>query len=242
MMIPSRSLRTSSLVRGSLGEIPKAGMSGVTSNQTRGYDWRETPPRGPVSLMMMCRKRVLPHDTLQDHLRARYFLPPSVVYSVIRLSRDGATYDIPLDAEWVTIAVVAERGDIKVSGKKDDDDGSDDEVAPEADAKQKPAKGKRPYHRQRPRKYINLRLASLPPRNPTLGSGGTLGGDALLQLLLFEADAVERNGDDRTYRGGSGGAYERWANLAVGSVVGIVTPRVLRPLKVGWRACAVLWC
>jgi minichromosome maintenance protein 10 len=65
-------------------------------------------------------------------------------------------------------------------------------------------------------------------------SGEEVKGDAMLQLLLFEADARlhgVQDGDQR-YRGGSGGAYEKWCNLAAGSVIAILNPRVLRPLRV----------
>lgn len=247
------------------------------------------------------------HSTLQDRLYGRYHLPPSLLYSVIRLSRDGATYDIPVDGDWVTIAVVAERGEIRVSGTRHagragsesgsdaegegegegDEHGArvsdrlkrqlaDDTRAPSADtnalkglhqpwkpkdpkAKSK-GNGKGGDRRQRqPKKYINLRLAALPPRNKLLG-GKETGGDALLQLLLFEADSVTRvqdgvgeqgngNGNgkgkvEKKYRGGSGGAYEKWCNLGVGDVVGIVSPRVLRPLKVSraWAGTCAAEC
>ncbi len=32
---------------------------------------------------------------------------------MIRLSRDGATYEVPVEGDWVTIAVVVERGEIR---------------------------------------------------------------------------------------------------------------------------------
>ena len=189
------------------------------------------------------RKRVLPHASVQEHLAGRYYLPPSLLYSVIRLSRDNATYDIPVEGDWLTIAVVAERGEVRVSGTKGHvESDSEDEAGPSkpkiGDRAQGEGEGdvKEKWRRRRgPRKYINLKLCALPPRSKTI-SGPS--GDALLQLLLFEADAVVRTdpGEEgevrRSYRGGSGGAYERWCNLSVGSVVAILNPRVLRPLKV----------
>lgn len=199
----------------------------------------------------------MPHSDVQDHLYGRYFLSLPQIYSVARLSRDGATYDIPVDTDWVTIAVVAERSDIRVSGTKsvssgnggdeDDDDDEDDDgnVGGEWASTRKPIgkngakgngkdKGKRTQTRQRvPRKYINLTLVSLPSRASL--NGKSAGGDARAQLLLFESDAIVhgKEGEDRSYRGGSGGAYEKWCNLAVGSVIAIVSPRILRPIKVG---------
>jgi minichromosome maintenance protein 10 len=194
---------------------------------------------------------------------------------VIRLSRDGATYDVPVEGDWLTIAVVAERGEVKVSGTKEDvsdtesevenDDGdleqgssalesrsklsalskSKSETDPKSKSKSKSNSKFKPKPKKRaPRKYINLKLASLPPRRAGRESTSTQ-GDALLQLLLFEADAIVRsepNHDEhgkgqktRSYRGGSGGAYEKWCNLGVGSVIAILNPRVLRPLRVSRR-------
>ncbi len=208
------------------------------------------------------RKRFLPHSSLQEHLSGRYHLSPSLLYSVIRLSRDGATYDVPVEGDWVVIAVIAERGEVRVSGMKEgvgsDDD--DEGVKPRKPVKPKPGlrgndkakdantngegkgeddkerKEKEQWKKRRgPRKYINLKLCALPPRSKAT-SGPS--GDALLQLLLFESDAVVREEKEedgeikRTYRGGSGGAYERWCNLGVGSVIAILNPRVLRPLRV----------
>lgn len=193
---------------------------------------------------------------------------------MVRLSRDGATYDVPLEGDWVTIAVVAERGEVKVSGTRDveeneDEDDDDDELGEEqADSGDDgvmrntqsgsasgsnglPKRKRDPWEKRKddeknkkkpkgnrrgPRKYINLKLCSLPPRDKPSSSG-----DAMLQLLLFQADHVVRKEEVNdegekvehvVYKGGSGGAYEKWCTLNVGSVVAILNPRVLRPLRV----------
>ncbi|ORY24121.1 hypothetical protein BCR39DRAFT_547670 [Naematelia encephala] len=209
--------------------------------------WAFVEPNSGIRLS----ERKLPHAQLQDHLFGRYYLSPSLLYSVIRLSKDGATYDVPVEGDWVTIAVVAERGDIRVSGSKESLTQSDNEDDDADNGKQqtdhKPKQGDKRTQEQRdkdswkkrrgPRKYINLKLCALPPR------GSKQGGEALLQLLLFQADAIlsqepENEGDEitKSYRGGSGGAYERWCNLNVGDVVAILNPRVLRPLRSGSQA------
>lgn len=194
------------------------------------------------------------HSAVQDYLYGRYYLTPTLLYSVIRLSRDGATYDLPVDGDWVTIAVVAERGEVRISGTKstskddeDEDDGDEDEEGNQVpkDLKKngwKGKKGKPEYRKRPPRKYINLKLCSLPPRSRNSnGSSTSTSGDALLQLLLFEADSVATEmvenevGEKvpvKRYLGGSGGAYERWCNLTVGSVIAVMNPKILRPLKV----------
>ena len=199
------------------------------------------------SFQLMCSKRALPHSHLQDHLSGRYYLPPSLLYSVIRLSRDGATYDVPVAGDWITIAVVAERGTVKVSGAKEAISEDEDEETGKLDIADKVKQGdapmskeamarKRWIKRRGPRKYINLKLCALPPRNRSMGTQ-EVEGDAMLQLLLFESDARindGRAGDDAEirYKGGSCGAYEKWCNLTVGSVIAILNPRVLRPLSV----------
>lgn len=196
------------------------------------------------------------HSAVQDYLYGRYYLTPTLLYSVIRLSRDGATYDFPVEGDWLTIAVVAERGEVKISGTKstskdddDDDDGDDDDPhnlaqvpkdPKKRDSNSKNKKGKPEYRKRPPRKYINLKLCSLPPRSRN-GSSTSTAGDALLQLLLFESDSVateiteNEDGEKVTtkrYLGGSGGAYEKWCNLTVGSVIAIMNPKILRPLRV----------
>ena len=198
-------------------------------------------------------KRVMAYPTVQDRIYGRYYLSPSMMYSLIRLSRDGATYDIPVEGEWVTVAVVAERGEVRMSGYKDASDSESDgeegggvkPAAPKAQAGAagvtkpgaKSKKGQQPK-RRRAKKYINLKLAALPSRS-SAAAGGGVSGDALLQLLLFESDhivrhAAERGKEARTdYRGGSGGAYEKWCNLNPGDVIGLISPKILRPLKVG---------
>ncbi|KAE8543352.1 hypothetical protein D1P53_000056 [Cryptococcus gattii VGV] len=235
--------------------------------------WRDVEPNSKIRL----KKRVMPHADLQEFLTGRYYLPPSKLYSVVRLSRDGTSYDVPVDDEWVTIAVVAQRGPIKVSGMKEkrvgsdrednnDDDSDDSEdkadysdsddqdgegsgdikdligekgnsserpkITKKKKSKENSSKDDWKKHRE-PRKYINLTLCAMPRRsyNPSIPTG-----DALLHLLLFEADHVVRveheDGEvTKSYRGGSGGAYEKWCNLAEGSVIAILNPRIWRNLK-----------
>lgn len=187
------------------------------------------------------------HETLQAHLSDRYHVSPSLLYSIIRLSRDGTFYDIPLLGDWITIAVVAEQsGGIKftkggpaIGDEASDDDGSDSDL-PAADPK-KPrtawgAGGKKPAPKDKPKnkgqtkkKFVTFKLVSLPGKSS--GRQAT-GGDASLTMLLFEADSFSSRGGKKVYKGGSGGAFEKFWNLRVGSVVAILNPRVLRPMKV----------
>ncbi|AFR95873.1 hypothetical protein CNAG_06588 [Cryptococcus neoformans var. grubii H99] len=240
-------------------------------------EWLGVEPNSNIRL----KKRVMPHADLQEFLTGRYYLPPSKLYSVVRLSRDGTSYDVPADDEWVTIAVVAQRGPIKISGMKekrvgsdrednndndndDDNDDSEDEadysdsddqdgegsgdikdligekgrsfekpkITKKKKVKESSSKDDWKKHRE-PRKYINFTLCAMPHRSRNASAPS---GDALLHLLLFEADHVVRiehgNGEvTKSYRGGSGGAYEKWCNLPEGSVIAILNPRIWRNLK-----------
>lgn len=189
---------------------------------------------------------------MQDHLADRYHVPPSTLYSIIRLSRDGTAYDIPLEGDWITIAVVAEQiGPIRMTkgGPAMGAEASDDEDGGGADAGGSASTSRKDKNKQKkqkkeakptskakggPRKFISFRLVTLPTRSSTSSSSvSSSGGDATLTMLLFEADSITVNSSGkRTYRGGSGGAFEKFWNVKIGSVVAIMNPRVLKPLKV----------
>lgn len=196
---------------------------------------------GGIAFTADVRKRQLSHSLLQAHLDARYYLPPSLLYSIIRLSRDAKSYDVPVEGDWVTIAVVAERSEVRTTsgdpsfGSKQEDD-QDDVLASEDDAKptlDKHGNAKRGSKPARKRKFLSITLCSLPPRSKR-PAGINTGGDALLKLLLFEAESMTKLTDgSKQYRGGSGGAFEKWSTLTVGSVIAILNPRVLRPMKGG---------
>ena len=163
--------------------------------------------------------RTTPHDDLQDYLRGRYYLSPSKLYSVIRLLPNKQGYDVPVEGDWVTIAVVAERGPMRYTkapvgvGRDDAEHLSEKEAKleeivpdPDHDAKAKSSpytydlkhwKGKTKQDQQPTKqggkKYINLKLIDFGCRSGSSHTGGksVIRGDAFLSLLLFEADKVE---------------------------------------------------
>ena len=167
-------------------------------------------------------------------------MPPSLLYSIVDPSRDGTAFTVPLDGDWVTIAVVAEQlGPVRTTkggpamGKEGDSSG--DEGVKSAAPKQQQQTGKKRW--QPPlaqKKFITYRLVALPPRSS--GKPAT-NGDATVNLILFEADSVVnvkggKGEGKKVYKGGSGGAFEQFWNIKVGTVLAILNPRVLRPLKV----------
>ncbi|TKY86079.1 hypothetical protein EX895_004904 [Sporisorium graminicola] len=64
------------------------------------------------------RERKLPHSQLKEHLRGRYHLPPSVLYSVAR-PMDGCIRSgerqVPVDGDWIVIATIVEKSELLVT-------------------------------------------------------------------------------------------------------------------------------
>lgn len=178
------------------------------------------------------------HEDLQEFLRARYFVPPSQLYSVVRPDKYRTGYDVMVEGDWVTIAVVAERGQI-MSSKSQAKHDEDDSLMEEGDGPKRPNnRPKKPPGAREGKKYTKLTLVDFGHQSKS----GYAAGDAMLELLLFEADTVlpptlDANGKklgSPIYRGGSGGAFEEMLpSLSEKAVVAILNPRVLRPYQVG---------
>lgn len=212
----------------------------------RAGEWKTAEPNSGIRL----KSRILSHEQVQANLEARYFLTPSVLYSIIRLARNRQHYDVPVDGDWVTIAVVCGVKNSTTKGKEsrneeDDDDDDDDEDSKEK--KKKPSesgpRGKVFYNgtqvsnkpmenHGRAKSFASIKLCALPPRQDGKLVGA--GGDALLNMLLFSADGETKDHQTSAikYRGGSGGAYEKHWKLTVGTVIGIISPKVLKPYGV----------
>ncbi|KAJ7630043.1 hypothetical protein DFH06DRAFT_705294 [Mycena polygramma] len=178
--------------------------------------------------------RKVPHEDLQDHLRGRYYLSPSRLYSAVRLSPNKQGYDVPVAGDWITIAVVAERGPYKYSK-------APVEITPDEEDAAKAHKGKaKEPPKPSGKKYINIKLVDFgaPARSSSSATGGkaVIRGDAMLSLLLFESDGFDTVPQDegrpkRVYRGGSRGAFEEMCDLKEGDVVALLNPRVLKPFQ-----------
>ena len=202
---------------------------------------------------------MIPHDDFKDYLRGRYYLSPSKLYSVVRLLPNKQGYDVPVCGDWLTIAVVAERGQMKftqapVGVPREDTSQRDDDRMDELPSLDGPAQGQagpsRPFQkRQKPqddgtkhvgKKYVNMKLIDFGCRSRgTSADGGQakIRGDAYLSLLLFESDSFDVvTKDDGTkekkYRGGSRGAFERVSKLREGAVVALLNPKILKPFQV----------
>lgn len=176
----------------------------------------------------------MPHDEVQEFLRARYYIPVSQLYSVIRPDKHRSGFDVAVEGDWVTIAVVAERGTTQVTKSiNSSHGGGDEEVEEEKDNSKSTTTSWRDIKKKQgngPKKYVRMTLVDFGQNSSA--------GDALLNLLLWEADVVSEppkdpDGKSRgatVYRGGSGGAFEECAHrLREGAVIAILNPRVLRP-------------
>ncbi|KAI1798437.1 hypothetical protein LXA43DRAFT_875943 [Ganoderma leucocontextum] len=204
--------------------------------------------------------RILPHEDFQDHLRGRYYLSPSKLYSVVRLLPNKQGYDVPVCGDWLTIAVVAERGKMKYTqapvGITHDDkikEGDQDRMD-ELPALDNPSAQSGPFRpppfqeRKKPqddgfksggKKYVNMKLIDFGCRSRGASADGSkakIRGDAFLSLLLFESDTCdivtkEDGTKHKVYRGGSKGAFERISKLREGAVVALLNPRILKPFQ-----------
>ncbi|KAG6902634.1 hypothetical protein C0995_013759 [Termitomyces sp. Mi166 len=185
--------------------------------------------------------RTVSHEDIQDHLTGRFYLSPSQLYSHIRLLPDKLGYDVPVPGDWITIAVVAERGPLRYSkapvavGPEEGD---------EAAKKDKwKGKGRTNEETAKPtgKKYVNLKLIDFGSRSRSSSSatGGKaiIRGDAFLSLLLFESDSFDLVSEGREskprkiYKGGSRGAFESMSKLKEGDVIALLNPRILKPYQ-----------
>ncbi|TEB33818.1 hypothetical protein FA13DRAFT_1730099 [Coprinellus micaceus] len=167
------------------------------------------------------KSRSLPHETFKDHLTGRYYLSPSQLYSCIRLQPDKQHYDVPVPGDWVTIAVVAERGPIKYTRAP---------VTLDPDAqptwnKEKGAKVKAGPEKPSGRKYTNIKLIDFGARSKSSATGGK---------AAESVDVVDRGDGSRpekVYRGGSRGAFETLEKIKEGDVIALLNPKIMKPYQ-----------
>jgi minichromosome maintenance protein 10 len=148
---------------------------------------------------------------------------------------DKQGYDVPVPGDWITIAVVAERGPIKftrapVTIEAEDGDNKD---------KKKGRHGVNEPEKNFGKKYVNLKLIDFGARSSsTTGGASVIRGDAFLTLLLFESDGFDliTRGDgmnpEKQYKGGSRGAFEHLTKVKEGDVIALLNPKILKPFQV----------
>lgn len=148
---------------------------------------------------------------------------------------------MPVPGDWVTIAVVAERGPIRFTrapvGVGKDEEEEDNKNRSRWQRQRQGGKGSGGSSGKnfesddnalgRGKKYVTLRLIDFGGGKKTVR-----GGDAFLNLLLFEANGFDYVEREKVYRGGSGGAFERMMDVREGDVIVLLNPRVLKPYQV----------
>ena len=149
---------------------------------------------------------------------------------------------MPVPGDWITIAVIAERGPIKFTRAPVAIEKEEGDVDPNKRGWKSKNKDTSSSEKTSGKKYVNLKLIDFGARSGTSSSatGGksVIRGDAFLTLLLFEADGfdlVDREGGrkpEKVYRGGSRGAFEHLTDVKEGDVVALLNPKILKPYQV----------
>ena len=156
---------------------------------------------------------------------------------------------MPVEGDWITIAVVAERGPIRTTrAPVDTAPGDDGRAMDDGDFcgnDRNKGNDSRTQDSQKPeppkshgKKYVNMKLIDFGARSrPSSAGGASIRGDAFLTLLLFEADGFDRVTNDngnvkKVYTGGSKGAFEALSKVKEGDVIALLNPKVLKPFQV----------
>ncbi|KXN85238.1 DNA replication licensing factor mcm10 [Leucoagaricus sp. SymC.cos] len=204
-----------------------------------------TPPSNDPDFMQLephsgirLSSRSLSHEDLQQYMDCRYYISPSQLYSIVRLQPDKQGYDVPLFGDWVTIAVVAERGPVRLTRPPVTLD-PDEQQEKKPWLKDKDKSNAEEIKKPTGKKYVNFKLIDFGARSKSSGNGGqsVIRGDAFLTLLLFEADGYDliQTDSDRKprklYKGGSRGAFESMAKVKEGDVIAFLNPRILKPFQ-----------
>lgn len=127
------------------------------------------------------------------------------------------------------------QGSIRGTSKPDQEDEPIDELNDQLEAEENsdPAGGtdlKKSHEKSQElkkmqKKFITFKLVDL-TSNKISGSGS-----GVIHLILFESDSSSSNGDEshqKRYRGGSGGAYEKFWKEQPGTLIAILNPKVLK--------------
>ncbi|KAF9450739.1 hypothetical protein P691DRAFT_664712 [Macrolepiota fuliginosa MF-IS2] len=206
------------------------------------YDF--TPPSGDPNFQQLephsgirLSSRTLSHEDFREYMSFRYYLSPSRLYSIIRLRPDKQGYDVPLFGDWVTVAVIAERGPVKLT-RAPVTLGPDEQQGKKPWQKEKGKDKEDEAKKPTGKKYVNFKLVDFGARSRSSADGGqcVVRGDAFLTLLLFEADGfdlIQEGGQKprKLYKGGSRGAFEKMAKVKEGDVVALLNPKILKPFQ-----------
>lgn len=150
------------------------------------------------------------HSQLSAALTSSYVIYPSAVYSVAKISPGGTSYHVPVQDDWVTIGVVGTGSGIK-----------------QTKARQEASVEDRVRHKNKFQKEHSVKnFCSF----SIIDMNHSQSGNAHIKLLLFAAEKSERDSDGEIlYRGGSGGAFEKFWKMKQGTVIALLNPELLKP-------------
>ncbi|KAJ7799774.1 hypothetical protein B0H14DRAFT_3114040 [Mycena olivaceomarginata] len=166
-----------------------------------------------------------PHEDIQDHLRGRYYLSPSRLYSAVAFSRTSKDMTSPSRATGSPSRSWLRRGPLQIQqGAGGDHPGRG----------RPQGKGQSAAQNRAGKKFINIKLVDFwcaPRALRRLPPAGKLSSEATrcCPLLLFESDGFETVPQEegqpkKVYRGGSRGAFEQMCDLKEGDVRSNDTP------------------
>ena len=206
-----------------------------------------------VTLTNVYRSRIITHEAVQLHLTSRYHLSPAKLYSIVRPGQGAGDLEVPLVGDFIVIGVLAQKDETRfiradalntevkeiakakkwgnvlgIDGKPRSGGRGEEEGEEEIDTKKEPDEMfARQTKKQKQRRYIKFTVVDLST------TSAAASGTGAVTLMLFESDTADMVEDSEgkkkaTYRGGSGGAYEKWWKESVGAVVAILNPRVMK--------------
>ena len=214
------------------------------------------PSLSSLTCLRSLKSRLISHEGLQSHLSDRYHLSPALLYSFTRTSSSGPSGSLEVDlvGDFIVIAVLAWKdearfknpnalkAEVKVEKARKRWEGvkGAEEEAPEEEEEEEEEESvwKKQTKKQKTSRYIRFTLVDLSTEAAAASGTGTL------HLLLFEAESqdtvVEESGYKvPRYKGGSGGAYEKFWKEPVGSILAILNPRVLKSQPVSLYSLGV---
>ncbi|KAI9621168.1 hypothetical protein H4Q26_013367 [Puccinia striiformis f. sp. tritici PST-130] len=175
------------------------------------------------------KRRTLAHHTLQDYLADRYVVRINELYAIIRKVegngfQSGNDWNVPLIGDWVLFGVIGQKSDFKNTTPYI----ASQELARDDQAKQPKEEVKKP----KPKKFVTFKLIDMSSNKISSSGSG------VIKMILFESDSQSSSsssssggggGDgEKSYRGGSGGAYEKYWKEQPGTLIGILNPKVLK--------------
>ncbi|KAH9443100.1 hypothetical protein Pst134EB_027452 [Puccinia striiformis f. sp. tritici] len=168
--------------------------------------------------------------------------------------QSGNDWNVPLIGDWVLFGVIGQKSDFKNTtpyiasqvnrlttqpqshtpskSKKLVDKDNDQEVVDELNEElARDDQAKQPKEEEvkkpQPKKFVTFKLIDMSSNKISSSGSG------VIKMILFESDSQSSSSGgggegEKSYRGGSGGAYEKYWKEQPGTLIGILNPKVLK--------------